>query len=117
MIAPAHSASPPAEQLLRVLALAAQLSTGAQLNVYGSEDFLRHLAAMPGELWGVLGIGSSPNSTPHVCWTVAATIGGMKVTSAVTRPATAAEIAAVEQWQTTESGARMGMLRAFPEVH
>lgn len=105
----------PESALVEILRLAGRASPVAlALYVYSDEALFRHLAALPGaEVWGIVALPAG-SPTPTVCWSVSVALDGARVTSALTRPANAAEVAAVDRWLLQDSGARTGILRAIP---
>lgn len=98
------------EQLLDVLQRAAKLPATVSLSLDGNEGMLRHLATLSGaQVWGIVGIDDSGHG--RVCWSVTAELDGLRVTAALQRAATDAEIDAVKTWQRTDMGNRTGFLR------
>jgi hypothetical protein len=103
------------QRVLEILTLASQVPDGVTMAFHGDERVVRHLAALPGaDVWGIVTI---QGGTARVCWSVTAVIDHLRCTAAIARHATPTEIGAVESWQTTEMGARAGLLRRFPQVH
>lgn len=102
-----------AGRLEQVCLLAAELPGSVSLQLSGDEDVVRALARYGNaQIYGM--VSYEEDAEPRAWWSVAVQLDRVRLTAAICRKATAAEIQAVTRWEATELG-KTGVLRKLVE--